>query len=116
VLLAALGAPETPAPPEPATPQLFMRGELYGGWGPKAALARYTLSYRHTYLRRPERDLGSRLLDRTYVEGGFSLDITAPFGRYGLYAEWLPLQVLRLRADAGVYTYHGWIRCRSRCA
>lgn len=106
---------EVPVPPpaDPplklSTPALFVNAQLFAGWAPKAGILRLSLDYRYTYVSNNDPGLWAKLTDKTYVQAGITADVSPAFGRYGLYAEWLPLQVLRLRLDWGLYVHHGYI-------
>ena len=107
VVSAAVAAAE-PVPsslqlPREPTPALYADAMLVMSWKPRGVILLSKLAYRNTTHRDPE----SPLFDRTFWELGLSYEGTPAMSRPALYAEWLPLQVLRLQLSYGAGVYHG---------
>lgn len=90
------------AEPAPAFARHFATFDLRGRSQPTGLVADSSLILRQTHSAP-----GSLLLDQTYREIGIDASVSPALAEAGLHAEWLPLRILKLRAEAHALSSFG---------
>ena len=100
-LVAGAGTAQA-AEPAPTFARHFATFDLRGRSQPTGLVVDSSLILRKTHSAP-----GSLLLDQTYREIGIDASVSPALAEAGLHAEWLPLRILKLRAEAHALSSFG---------